>query len=200
LTDDERKILVTELCKNGIVDGYSIHLFHAPKMLQNIMSLHKIQKEVGMMNKQDGMHMEAISEKNKSTPAKREKRDEKVEEGRAMERMKQGFTLLSEAYKQSRELLSMFLHDVKYDDGNETVALQRPCSRADSSHRKSQAGALSKNQHGVFDVSCYALSICPPTKLYTNKIDIRINWSVEQNEMTQLDVPPNAVCTILHKW
>jgi len=203
LTEEERKILITELCKNGIVDGYAIHLFHAPKMLQNIMSLHKTQNGMDMMKKQESnvgsMQTTERSEEKTSTSGKHEKRDEKVEEGRARERMKHGFSILSEAYRQSRELLSYFLHDVKYDDGGGTVALQRPQSRNDTNWKR-QAGALSKNQRGVFDVSCYALSLCPPTKLYTSKIDIRINWSVEQLEVLEQDTPPNAVCTILHKW
>jgi len=187
LKECERKVLVVELCQNGIVDGYTIHLFHAPKMLQNIMGLHN--------EKQPGQSMGSKQDAAASVKLQ-------VDEGHAIERMRQGFSILSEAYRQSRELLKQFLRNVKYDD--EEAAQSRPnsrnCSTALGNKKKAQAGALSKNQNGVFDVNCYALGLCPPRKIRNSKIDIQINWSVQESQMQDFEVPPSAECNILHKW
>jgi hypothetical protein len=170
LAYDDRKVLLDEMTKKGISDGYAIQLSHAPKMLQNLMDLHKDPDDLARQKAQNfNFGMESVKMELSS-----------AQMDVAIECMEQGLSILAKAYKGSRDLLQKFQYDVKYN--------------------MSAAGALSKNQSGVFNVDCYALSLCPPSKLNNRKISIRIKWAVNDTQLKTLSVPPSAACSILHKW
>jgi len=207
LQDKDRKVLIDEMNKTGIFDGYAIHLYHAPKMLQNLMDQHKTPAELASQSAQNfnfGMDRGTVlSDEEIAALVKKMDRgtvlsDEEnaalawVNFGKknAIECMRHGLSILAKAYSESRGLLTSFLQNVKYDVDTTTISLEASL----------QDGALSRNQNGVFSVDCYALSLCPPSKLHNGKIDIRIVWTVEKDALKGKKIPPSAVCSILHKW
>jgi hypothetical protein len=246
LDEEERQVLVDEMDKNGINDGYSIHLLHAPRMLQNVMNLHKSETDtMDRMQKQTTIHHLGFEVEKKENSCHLSD----VEEALAVERMRQAFSILSRVYMDSRKLLCTFLRDgCGQGQGKGDDIILAPSMSSGSVHQagalrglgttlaplgplgplqlgpsasmsigsvhqagalgglgsnlrmSSEGGSIYKTRHGVFAVSCYALSLCPPDKINHDKISIRIGWTVEMHDIQALDTPPTAVCSILHKW